>query len=162
MKKAWFSREHITRTNIQVSYMHVLHIRPNRPIYPRDWMMIIVRWKVLSWKDKPQGELKIHQLRDNIRRHQLTLSLCRSYRDPIPSLFSKEVKSKQSSNGCVILRYGTWFRSSNSRSPFASLNCRQKRPSVKIWSVKNCTYTTEKRATCFCCLFFINNATCFH
>ena len=33
-------------------------------------MMIIVRWKVLSWKDKPQGELKIHQLRDNIRRHQ--------------------------------------------------------------------------------------------
>jgi hypothetical protein len=37
----------------------------------------------------------------------LTLSLCRSYRDPIPSFFSKEVKSKQSSNGCVILRYGT-------------------------------------------------------
>ena len=33
-------------------------------------MMIIVRWKVLSWKDKPQGELNIHQLRDNIRRHQ--------------------------------------------------------------------------------------------
>jgi hypothetical protein len=32
--------------------------------------MIIVRWKVLSWKEKPQGELKIHQLRDNIRRHQ--------------------------------------------------------------------------------------------
>jgi hypothetical protein len=31
--------------------------------------MIIVRWKVLSWKEKPQGELKIHQLRDNIRRH---------------------------------------------------------------------------------------------
>ena len=26
--------------------------------------------KVLSWKDKPQGELNIHQLRDNIRRHQ--------------------------------------------------------------------------------------------
>jgi hypothetical protein len=36
----------------------------NRPIYPRDWMMIIVRWK-----DKPQGELNIHQLRDNNRRH---------------------------------------------------------------------------------------------
>jgi hypothetical protein len=33
-------------------------------------MMIIVRWKVLSWKDKPQGELNIHQLRDNIHRHQ--------------------------------------------------------------------------------------------
>ena len=33
-------------------------------------MMIIVRWKVLSWKEKPQGELNIHQLRDNIRRHQ--------------------------------------------------------------------------------------------
>jgi hypothetical protein len=25
----------------------------------------------------------------------LTLSLCRSYRDPLPSLFSKDVKSKQ-------------------------------------------------------------------
>jgi hypothetical protein len=25
---AWFSRERITRTNIRVSYMHVLHIRP--------------------------------------------------------------------------------------------------------------------------------------
>jgi hypothetical protein len=37
----------------------------------------------------------------------LNLSLCRSYRDPLPSLFSKEVKSKQCSNGCVILRYGT-------------------------------------------------------
>jgi hypothetical protein len=37
----------------------------------------------------------------------LTLSLCRSYRDPTPSLFSKEVKSKQCSNCGVILRYGT-------------------------------------------------------
>ena len=25
----------------------------NMPIYRRDWMMSIVRWKVLSWKDKP-------------------------------------------------------------------------------------------------------------
>jgi hypothetical protein len=120
MIKAWFSRERIPRTNIRVSYMHVLHTQ------------------------KPQGELKIHQLWDNIRRHQfverdgtiwigiraatrgngricsfplplawpcpvpshfpinlstlLTLSLCRSYRDPTPSLFSKEVKSKQSSS----------------------------------------------------------------
>jgi hypothetical protein len=52
----------------------------------------------------------------------LTLSLCRSYRDPTPSLFSKEVKSKQSISCCVILRYGTWFRSSSSKSLFASLN----------------------------------------
>jgi hypothetical protein len=37
----------------------------------------------------------------------ITLSLCRSYRDPLPSLLSKEVKSRQSNNGCVILRYGT-------------------------------------------------------
>jgi murein L,D-transpeptidase YafK len=53
-------------------------------------------------KLKEGGRIWIHLIKSRL----LTLSLCRSYRDPIPSLFSKEVKSKQSSNGCVILRYG--------------------------------------------------------
>jgi hypothetical protein len=36
----------------------------NSPIYPIELKMSIVRWKLLLWKGKPQGDLNVHQLRD--------------------------------------------------------------------------------------------------
>ena len=73
MKKAWFSRERKTRTNIRVSYMHVLHIRPIpliaaripiqivpsrstnwwRRILSRSWCILLPLGFVFPWKYFP-------------------------------------------------------------------------------------------------------------
>jgi hypothetical protein len=63
---------HLTESHYQGENPIIVNrkgIGGNSPIYPIELKVSIVRWKLLSWKDKPQRDLNVHQLQDNLSRH---------------------------------------------------------------------------------------------